>query len=128
VKADKTIRIDGAGRGPILNSVVMSEVAPGYASRGRSLISTTTLGVGGVEVENQVQDQLELIWGKASRDWKLARRFEIPEALPILKPGVGLQLPVSLGNNIFIAGDHRDTPSQEGALLSGRRAAAAALR
>jgi phytoene dehydrogenase-like protein len=128
VKADKTIRIDGAGRGPILNSVVMSEVAPGYASRGRSLISTTTLGAGGVEVENQLQDQLELIWGKASRNWMLARRFEIPEALPLLKPGAGLQLPVSLGNNIFIAGDHRDTPSQEGALLSGRRAAAAALR
>lgn len=128
IETDKTIRIDGAGRGPILNSVVMSEVAPGYASRGRSLISTTTLGVGGVEVENQVRDQLELIWGEQSRDWQLARRFEIPEALPLLKPGAGLQLPVSLGNNILIAGDHRDTPSQEGALLSGRRAAAAALR
>lgn len=128
IETDKTIRIDGAGRGPILNSVVMSEVAPGYASRGRSLISTTTLGVGGVEVENQVRNQLELIWGEQSRDWQLARRFEIPEALPLLKPGAGLQLPVSLGNNILIAGDHRDTPSQEGALLSGRRAAAAALR
>jgi protoporphyrinogen oxidase len=128
IKANKTIRIDGAKRGPILNSVVMSEVAPGYASRGRSLVSTTTLGIAGTEVESQLQNQLEIIWGDSAREWQLVKRYEIPEALPLLKPGAGLQLPVALGNDIFIAGDHRDTPSQQGALLSGRRAAASAIR
>jgi tRNA pseudouridine-54 N-methylase len=35
---------------------------------------------------------------------------------------------VDLGNGLFVAGDHRDTPSQQGALVSGRRAAEAVLR
>jgi hypothetical protein len=33
--------------------------------------------------------------------------------------------PVELGDGIFVAGDHRDTPSTQGALVSGRRAATA---
>ena len=34
---------------------------------------------------------------------------------------------VELGEGLFVAGDHRDTPSQQGALVSGRRAAEAVL-
>ena len=34
----------------------------------------------------------------------------------------------SLGDGLFVAGDHRDTPSIQGALVSGRRAAGAVLR
>jgi predicted NAD/FAD-dependent oxidoreductase len=33
--------------------------------------------------------------------------------------------PVALGDGVFVCGDHRDTPSIQGALVSGRRAAAA---
>ncbi|MCO1657096.1 FAD-dependent oxidoreductase [Pseudonocardia humida] len=35
--------------------------------------------------------------------------------------------PVALGDGLFVAGDHRDTPSTQGALVSGRRAAEAVL-
>jgi hypothetical protein len=34
---------------------------------------------------------------------------------------------VELGDGLFVAGDHRDTPSSQGALVSGRRAAQAVL-
>ena len=34
---------------------------------------------------------------------------------------------VALGDGLFVAGDHRDTPSTQGALVSGRRAAEAVL-
>jgi hypothetical protein len=39
-----------------------------------------------------------------------------------------LQRPVDLGDGVFVVGDHRDTPSIQGALVSGRRGAAAVLR
>ena len=39
-----------------------------------------------------------------------------------------LRKPVDLGGGVFVAGDHRDTPSIQGALVSGKRAAAAVLR
>jgi len=36
-----------------------------------------------------------------------------------------LRQPVRLSDGLFIAGDHRDTASIQGALVSGRRAATA---
>jgi len=33
-----------------------------------------------------------------------------------------------VGDGLFVAGDHRDTPSVQGALVSGRRTAQEALR
>lgn len=124
----KAILIDADARGPILNSVAISAVAPGYASRGRSLISTTTLGDATREQADLVKKQLRQLWGESAADWELIKPYEIPAALPLLKPGSALSSPVKLGNGIFVAGDHRDTPSQQGALLSGRRAALAALK
>jgi len=44
--------------------------------------------------------------------------------LPPLKP----RQPVDLGGGLFVAGDHRDTASIQGAMVSGRRAAQAILQ
>jgi len=38
-----------------------------------------------------------------------------------------LRKPVQLANGLFLAGDHRDTASIQGALVSGRRSATAVL-
>ncbi|GAA4874052.1 FAD-dependent oxidoreductase [Saccharopolyspora cebuensis] len=38
-----------------------------------------------------------------------------------------VDLPVRLGSGRYVCGDHRDTPSIRGALVSGRRAARAVL-
>ncbi|MBQ1014795.1 amine oxidase, partial [Micromonospora sp. M51] len=38
-----------------------------------------------------------------------------------------LRKPVALGEGLFVAGDHRDSPSIQGALTSGWRAAGAVL-
>jgi predicted NAD/FAD-dependent oxidoreductase len=35
---------------------------------------------------------------------------------------------VALGDGVFVCGDHRDTPSIQGAMASGRRTARAVLR
>jgi hypothetical protein len=53
----------------------------------------------------------------------------VPGALPAAPPPLGdLRRPVELGDGLFVAGDSRDTPSIQGAMVSGRRAAAAVLR
>ena len=51
----------------------------------------------------------------------------VPRALPAFPAGRPVRSPVALGDGLFVAGDHRDTPSTQGALVSGRRAAEAVL-
>jgi hypothetical protein len=60
-------------------------------------------------------------------DWVHLHTAEVPRALPALPAGSPLRRDVALGDGLFVAGDHRDTPSQQGALVSGRRAAEAVL-
>ncbi|WP_433699452.1 FAD-dependent oxidoreductase [Nocardiopsis sp. CA-288880] len=52
----------------------------------------------------------------------------MPDALPAAPPPLGdLRRPPAVGGGVYVAGDHRDTPSLQGALVSGGRAAAAVL-
>src|SRR5919199_34425 len=52
----------------------------------------------------------------------------VPQAQPAAVPPLRLRQPVDLGGGLFVAGDHRDTPSIQGAMASGARAARAVLR
>jgi predicted NAD/FAD-dependent oxidoreductase len=44
-----------------------------------------------------------------------------------MAPPLQVRKPVELGDGLFVAGDHRDTASIQGAMVSGRRAADAIL-
>ena len=44
-----------------------------------------------------------------------------------MEPPLDVRDPVALGDGLFVAGDHRDSASVQGALVSGRRAAWAVL-
>jgi hypothetical protein len=55
-------------------------------------------------------------------------RYPIPDALPQFGVGTPLQRRVDLGDGVLVIGDHRQTPSIQGALVSGERGAAAAVR
>jgi Flavin containing amine oxidoreductase len=63
--------------------------------------------------------------GMPTDGWAHLHTVEVPRALPALPAGSPLRRDVALGEGLFVAGDHRDTPSQQGALVSGRRAAQA---
>ncbi len=109
--------------GPVVTSVVMSDVAPAYAPPGRRLVATSVLeDVPADEVRRQVR----LLHGEA--DWQHLATVDVPYALPSAVPPLDLHRPTHLGPGLFVAGDHRDTPSIQGAMASGRRAAAAVLR
>ena len=51
----------------------------------------------------------------------------LPRALTAMPPPLDVRRPVALGDGVFVAGDHRDSASSQGALVSGRRAADAVL-
>jgi len=116
------LALDTLNRGPILNSVVLSAVAPGYVSGDRHLVSATALDIGSA-TDHDVRQHLSRIWHTATDRWELVARYEIPAALPLHKPGQPISTSPVAGDGIWVAGDHRATPSQQGALASGRRAA-----
>jgi hypothetical protein len=112
--------VDGQRRGPIINSVVMSDISSSYAPNGHHLISTTTdLNV----TESDVRRHLAILWGTSTHEWQFIAKYEIPAALPIHNVGRELSQTMRISDHHFVAGDHRTVPSQQGALFSGRLAA-----
>ena len=112
--------VDGQRRGPIINTVVISDISKNYAPIGQNLISTTTdLNV----TESDVRRHLAIVWGTSTHGWQFIAKYEIPAALPIHNVGRALSQGMKINDHHFVAGDHRIVPSQQGALFSGRLAA-----
>lgn len=112
--------IDGQSRGPVMNTLAISKVSSAYAPVGKDLISTTTpLSI----TESETRRHLSLLWGCDTRDWELVAKYEIPSALPLQSVGRALSQSVLVRQNIYCIGDHRSTPSQQGALFTGTLAA-----
>lgn len=112
--------VDGQNRGPIINSIVMSDISSNYAPVGQHLVSTTTdLGA----TESDVRRHLAIMWGTSTHDWQLIAKYEIPAALPIQSIGRALTQPVKVSDGLYVVGDHRAVPSQQGAMFSGNLAA-----
>lgn len=124
----RMLHLDGDRRGPVVNTAVVSDVAPSYSPDRRALVASTVLGRGNDSAtERTVRDQLRLVYGEDPGSWELVRTSTIAAALPFMPPPLQVRRPVDLGGGLFVAGDHRDTPSQQGALVSGRRAAQGVL-
>jgi protoporphyrinogen oxidase len=116
--------VDGQNRGAVINTLVISKFIPEYAPTGKNLISATTdLGV----TESEVRRHLATIYNCDNRDWELIAKYEIPAALPIGANGINQPIQSFVREGIYLAGDGQVSPSQNGALKSGRLAAMAAL-
>ncbi|HEX8093286.1 FAD-dependent oxidoreductase [Jatrophihabitans sp.] len=119
------LHLDGLRRGPVANTAVLSAAAPAYSPDGRALIAASMVGLPAAGTEQRVRRQLELVYGTGTAGWQLLRVDAIGDALPAMRPPLAVRQPVRLTELLFVAGDHRDTASQQGALASGARAAAA---
>ncbi|TCK21849.1 NAD(P)/FAD-dependent oxidoreductase [Pseudonocardia endophytica] len=124
--SEPLLHLDGTG-GPVVNTMVMTAAAPGYSSDGRPLVASSIVGTEIDGGESAVRRELARIWGVSTGDWEHLHTAEVPEALPLFPAGRPVRRDVELGDGLFVAGDHRDTPSTQGALVSGRRAAQAVL-
>jgi phytoene dehydrogenase-like protein len=123
--------LDGEGRGPINNLCFPTEVAPSYAPAGRTLVSATVIGeeAAAADVTERVSAQLVAWFGIEARHWRPLRTYHVRRALPAQPPG-WLDPPereARLGDGLYLAGDHLDTASTNGALAAGRRAAEAVI-
>jgi phytoene dehydrogenase-like protein len=121
------LHLDADRRGPVVNTAVLTDVAPGYAP-GRALIAATILGAdGSSETERIVRRHAGIVYGRDPSVWEHVATYPIAAALPDTPVGTELRRPVRLGDGVYVAGDHRDTASIQGALVSGHRAARAVL-
>ena len=124
---EKFVVLDGTGKGPVLNAAVLSNIAPSYAPPGQHLIVAALPGVIDGDLETMSRDQLRTWWGPQVDAWRHIKTYRIAHAGPEQLPPFNPEQQVSLGDGIFVCGDHRDTGSIQGALYSGRRCGDAVL-
>ncbi|HEX4965902.1 MAG TPA: NAD(P)/FAD-dependent oxidoreductase [Thermoanaerobaculia bacterium] len=118
--------LNGEGRGPVDNLCVPSALAPGYAPAGKALVSATVVGAADADekdLESEVRRHLVSWFGPAVQSWRHLRTYRIPLALPARSSLEPAALPVRRRPGLYLCGDHRETPSLQGAMVSGRRAA-----
>jgi phytoene dehydrogenase-like protein len=112
--------LDADHRGPVVNSLVISNLSKKYAPAGQNLISSTTITHAS---ESEVRRHLALMWGSSTENWRLIAKYEINSALPLFAPGKTSAKSSKFSDAIYLAGDYLSAPSQNGALASGRLAA-----
>jgi hypothetical protein len=122
---DEPLLVLGRPGGQLLNSAVLTDAQPRYSPDGRALVASSTLAP---TREADVRDEVARAHGVATGDLAHLTSVTVPGAQPAALPPLQLRRPVDLGDGLFVCGDHRDTPSIQGAMASGARAARAVLR
>lgn len=130
--ASRLLHVDARPRptGPLVNTAVVSHAAPTYAPAGSHLVQASALlEADGVAPTEPVMRRhaAELLGDDGFADWQSLARHEIRHALPVQAPPLVVARPVVLPSGVVVCGDHRDTASIQGALVSGHRAAQAVL-
>jgi hypothetical protein len=121
---ENMIVLDGEGRGPVNNLSVISQVAPSYAPTGAALISASVLSAA---TEEQVREHMQLWFGAQVKRWLHLRTYDVTYAQPDQTSLPELERPVRIRPGLYVCGDHVETASLNGAIHSGKRAAAAVL-
>jgi predicted NAD/FAD-dependent oxidoreductase len=111
--------------GPVLNTAVISAAAPSYAPAGQHLIAASALleRDGSSPAESVTRRHAADIMEASDVRWKHLTRSTIRHALPAQPAPLQVRRPVVVGDGLWWCGDHRDTASIQGALVSGRRTA-----
>ena len=123
---EPTLLLDADRDSPVVNTVVLTAAAPSYGpGDGRALVSTSVLGAH-EDAERAVRARLAELYRTSTAAWEHLATYVLPQALPAMTAPHPFQRPV-LVDGVYVCGDHRDTSSIQGALVSGRRAARAVL-
>jgi phytoene dehydrogenase-like protein len=114
---------------PVANSIAISVAAPEYAPAGRVLVSTSVVHNGHpIDADGEeVRSTLAALHATDTSRWEHLATYDLPQALPAMTAPHPMRRPVRVAEGLYVAGDHCDTSSLQGALVSGRRAATAVL-
>ncbi len=126
------IALNYAEDGLVNHFTVISDAAPEYSARGKSLVSVSLREIPNrsvEEVSRDIQNELSVTYGPEVQQWRFIRNYHIKKALPAL---TDLKHEVSftetrLAENLYLAGDHLLNGSINAALKSGELAAKAAV-
>jgi len=111
--------LNGSGEGRVNHIAFLSKVNPNYAPKSEHLISVNVLDCDEVDPYEILREIKE--WDiSLGHDWKHIATYPIYYAQPD-EFSQGEEMDIS--DNILIAGDYTQTPSIDGAMLSGEQAA-----
>jgi glycine/D-amino acid oxidase-like deaminating enzyme len=120
--------LDADDGGPVDTLAVLSDVAGPYAPHGDALVGVSAAGVPGTTEaahDRRLRQQLRGWYGGEVDGWDTLVSYRIPYAQPrqdvVDLPRLARR--VRVGARTWVCGDHRDTGSIQGALVSGRRCA-----
>ncbi|MFM9149436.1 MAG: protoporphyrinogen/coproporphyrinogen oxidase [Solirubrobacterales bacterium] len=131
--SSRTLFLAGKDRGPINEVAIPSSIARGYAPPGRSLVSASAVGENALrdDLADSAKVQLGNWFGHGRvAGWRHLDTTVVTDALPPIPPGrfAPGRIPPRQGPGPFACGDYMESPSIQGALVSGRRAAEAIAR
>ena len=119
--------LNGSEQGRVMHLANLAAVVPAYAPVGEDLLTVTVAGAPDTPPEQlaaEVLDEVTPIIGAAVRTCSLLRVWRLPHALPFLAPQACWRAPAPADSNgIVMTGDYTESPSIQGALRAGRRAA-----
>lgn len=124
---------DGSTAGPVNNAVVVSQCSERYAPPGMHLIAANVVGrapqsAPQIEMlERDARSQLQRWFGVDVAKWTVLGGYPIAQALPLCTHAEWQQSSPRQREGIYVCGDYLETPSIQGALASGRRAAQSVL-
>lgn len=120
------LTLDGSGRTPISSAATLTAVAPAYAPN-RHLIAASVVHDGSpLPSDAEMLGHLGQLYTCDLSGWELVARQDLPDvntiALPRHRIPLEGQIP-TIDGRVYLAGTHHATPSMDGALRSGQRAA-----
>lgn len=118
----RTIHLCGKGR--INNIAFPSAIQRAYAPPGCHLASVTSLAEHPV---GEIQRELLSLFGSSAAEWEHIHRRHIRNALPARSSLRPATRDLHLGDGLFVAGDHRELPSLNSAMRTGRGVAEAII-
>lgn len=123
LSGQKLLLTDANPQAPLVNSVVISNVAPSYAPPNTALISASAIEQNTRLNHQELLNYLSSLYQLSTKKWQIVADYEILNALPAMyfpfNPNKEIQVAVGL----FAIGDHRNFSSIQGALASGVQAA-----
>jgi phytoene dehydrogenase-like protein len=124
---------DGPNTGPVNHLMVVSQASQRYAPPGMHLVAANVVGRAPQSapqmerLENDVRAQLQSWFGPDVARWNIIGGYPIVQALPLCMRAEWQQINLCLAEGIYLCGDYLETPSIQGALACGRRAAQSVL-
>lgn len=132
IQDEPVLFLNGENQGIVNNMCFPSSVSPSYAPPGKALVSVSLIGEftdeSDLELEGKVREQIRAWFGGKVDKWQHIRTYRIPFAQPDQTPPTNLKKKANVAPGIYVCGDHMDSATFDGALVSGARAAQELLK